>query len=161
MSVFLLKGSDQWETRGVGKVANDWNWSRTVVIDVLLSFNLAAILEIVLILFPFPLTPAEWIVTGLPIWVNYLKEEKEDGESVEDHAQEEAGQVGHHQVGCNNKYKHPLQNIVRFWTCGSQSADPDPGGQKSWKMRKNELQKKKKNAVLRASPVAWPSFKEA
>ncbi len=30
---------------GVGKVANDWNWFRTVVIDVLLSFNLAAILD--------------------------------------------------------------------------------------------------------------------
>jgi hypothetical protein len=31
--------------KGVGNVANDWNWSRTMVIDVLLSFNLAAILD--------------------------------------------------------------------------------------------------------------------
>jgi hypothetical protein len=29
---------------GVEKVANDWNWSRTVVIYVLFSFNLATIL---------------------------------------------------------------------------------------------------------------------
>jgi hypothetical protein len=35
-----LKGSDQWETRGVGKVANDRYWSRTMVIDVLSSFYL-------------------------------------------------------------------------------------------------------------------------
>jgi hypothetical protein len=30
---------------GFGNVANDRNWSRTVVIDVLFSFNLAAILD--------------------------------------------------------------------------------------------------------------------
>jgi hypothetical protein len=32
--------------KGIGKVANDWNWSRTDVIDVLLSFNLTAILDL-------------------------------------------------------------------------------------------------------------------
>ncbi len=42
---FHIKGSDQWETRGVGKVANGWNWFRIVVIDVFLSFNVAAILD--------------------------------------------------------------------------------------------------------------------
>ena len=35
-----IKGSDQWETRGVRKVANDRYWSRTMVIDVLSSFYL-------------------------------------------------------------------------------------------------------------------------
>ncbi len=51
-----FKGSDQWEARGgIGKVADDWNWSRNVVIDVLLSFNLLT--HIGLILFPFLLTP--------------------------------------------------------------------------------------------------------
>jgi hypothetical protein len=30
---------------GGGKVANDWNWSSAVVIDVLLSLKLAAILD--------------------------------------------------------------------------------------------------------------------
>jgi hypothetical protein len=40
-----VKGSDQLKTRGAGKVANDRYWSRTVVIDVLFSFYLAAILE--------------------------------------------------------------------------------------------------------------------
>jgi hypothetical protein len=33
------------ETRGFGNVANDRNWSRTVVIDVFFSFNLGAILD--------------------------------------------------------------------------------------------------------------------
>jgi hypothetical protein len=46
--------------RGVGKVANDRNWSRTVVIDVRFSLYLAAILD--LILFLFPLTHAEKLV---------------------------------------------------------------------------------------------------
>ncbi len=46
--------------RGVGKVAYDRHWSRTVVINVRLSLYLAAILD--LILFPFPLTPAEKFV---------------------------------------------------------------------------------------------------
>ncbi len=36
-----LNGSDQCKTRGFWKVANDRNWSRTVVMDVLFSFNLA------------------------------------------------------------------------------------------------------------------------
>ncbi len=40
-----VKGSDQLETRGIRKVANDRYWSRTTVIDVLFSFYLAAILE--------------------------------------------------------------------------------------------------------------------
>ncbi len=35
----------------------DGYWSRTIVIDVRLSLYLAAILD--LVLFPFPLTPAE------------------------------------------------------------------------------------------------------
>ncbi len=39
-----FKDSDQWETRGVGKVAKDRNCSQTVGIDVLFSINLAAIL---------------------------------------------------------------------------------------------------------------------
>jgi hypothetical protein len=46
--------------RGVGKVAYDRYWSRTVVIVVRFSFYLAAILD--LILFPFPLTHAEKFV---------------------------------------------------------------------------------------------------
>jgi len=41
----FLKGSDQRETRGVGEVANDRYWSRTMVIDVLFSFYSVAILE--------------------------------------------------------------------------------------------------------------------
>jgi hypothetical protein len=46
-----------------GIMSNDRNWSRTVVIDVLLSFSLAAILY--KILFLFLLIPAEGIVSGL------------------------------------------------------------------------------------------------
>jgi hypothetical protein len=46
--------------RGVGKVADDRYWSRTVVIDVRFSLYLAAILD--LILFPFPPTHAEQLV---------------------------------------------------------------------------------------------------
>jgi hypothetical protein len=46
--------------RGVGKVAYDRHWSLTVVINVRLTLYLAAILN--LILFPFPLTPAEKLV---------------------------------------------------------------------------------------------------
>ncbi len=46
--------------RGVGKVADDRYWSRTVVIDVRFSLYLAAILD--LILFPFPPTHAEKLV---------------------------------------------------------------------------------------------------
>ena len=46
--------------RGVGKVADDRYWSRTVVIDVRFSLYLAAILD--LILFPFQLTHAEKLV---------------------------------------------------------------------------------------------------
>jgi hypothetical protein len=46
--------------RGVGKVAYDRHWSLTGVINVRLSLYLAAILD--LILFPFPLTPAEKLV---------------------------------------------------------------------------------------------------
>ena len=41
----LIKGSDQWKIRWDEKVANGWHWSETVVIDFLLSFNLAAILD--------------------------------------------------------------------------------------------------------------------
>jgi glycopeptide antibiotics resistance protein len=51
--------------KGVGKVAYDRYWSRTVVIDVYFSFYLAAILD--LILFPFRLTPAEKLVIDLSI----------------------------------------------------------------------------------------------
>ncbi len=40
-----LKGCDQWETRGAGKLANDRYWSWTMVIDVRFSFYLAAILD--------------------------------------------------------------------------------------------------------------------
>jgi hypothetical protein len=43
--MLLFKGSDQRETRGVRKVANARKWSRTVVIDALFSFNLAAIVD--------------------------------------------------------------------------------------------------------------------
>ncbi len=39
-----VKGNDQWETRGVGRVANESYWSLTMVIDVFLSFNHDAIL---------------------------------------------------------------------------------------------------------------------
>jgi hypothetical protein len=46
--------------RGVGKVADDRYWSRTVVIEVRFSLYLAAILD--LILFPFPPTRAEKLV---------------------------------------------------------------------------------------------------
>jgi hypothetical protein len=46
--------------RGVGKVADDRYWSRTVVIDVRFSLYLAAILD--LIIFPFPPTHAEKLV---------------------------------------------------------------------------------------------------
>jgi hypothetical protein len=46
--------------RGVGKVADDRYWSRTVVIDVRFSLYLATILD--LILFPFPPTHAEKLV---------------------------------------------------------------------------------------------------
>jgi hypothetical protein len=46
--------------RGVGKVANDRYWSRTVVIDVRFSLYMAAILD--LILFLFLLTHAEKLV---------------------------------------------------------------------------------------------------
>jgi glycopeptide antibiotics resistance protein len=46
-------------------VAYDRYWSRTVVIDVRFYFYLAAILD--LILFPFPLTPAQLLRDGLPI----------------------------------------------------------------------------------------------
>jgi hypothetical protein len=44
MSLCSLKGSDQWEKRGVWRLANERYWPRTVLIDVLLSFDLAAIL---------------------------------------------------------------------------------------------------------------------
>jgi hypothetical protein len=43
--------------RGVGKVADDRYWSRTIVINVSFSPYLAAILD--LILYPFPPTHAE------------------------------------------------------------------------------------------------------
>jgi hypothetical protein len=46
--------------RGVGKVADDRYWSRTVVIDVRFSLYVAAILD--LIIFPFLLTRAEKLV---------------------------------------------------------------------------------------------------
>jgi hypothetical protein len=46
--------------RGVGKVAYDRYWSRTVVIDVRFSLYLSAILD--LILFPFPPTNDEKLV---------------------------------------------------------------------------------------------------
>jgi hypothetical protein len=51
--------------RGVGKVADDRYWSRTVVIDVRFSLYLAAILD--LILFPFPPTHAEKLVINWSI----------------------------------------------------------------------------------------------
>jgi hypothetical protein len=41
-------------------MTNDWSIFGTVVIDVLLSFNLAA-------MFPLPLTPAQLLSDGLPI----------------------------------------------------------------------------------------------
>jgi hypothetical protein len=47
----LFKGSDQWETRGAEKVANNRYRYQTVVIEVLLSFYLAAILELFYFLF--------------------------------------------------------------------------------------------------------------
>jgi hypothetical protein len=46
--------------RGVGKVADDRYWSRTMVIDVHFSLYLAAILD--LNIFPFPPTHAEKLV---------------------------------------------------------------------------------------------------
>jgi hypothetical protein len=46
--------------RGVGKVADDRYWSRTVVIDVRFSMYLATILD--LLIFPFPPTHAEKLV---------------------------------------------------------------------------------------------------
>ena len=46
-------------------MANDQNILGTVVIDVLLSFNLASILYFNL--FSFPLTPAQLLSDGLPI----------------------------------------------------------------------------------------------
>ncbi len=43
--VYGFKGSDQWEIRGAGKLADDRYSSRTMVIDVRLSVYLAAILD--------------------------------------------------------------------------------------------------------------------
>ncbi len=40
-----IKGSDQRETRGAGKLANGRYWSQTVVIDVHFSFYLSAIFD--------------------------------------------------------------------------------------------------------------------
>jgi hypothetical protein len=54
---FSLKVVGNEKVGVVGKVAYDRYWSRTVVIDVRFYFYLAAILD--LILFPFPLTPAQ------------------------------------------------------------------------------------------------------
>ncbi len=42
-------------------MANVWYWSRTVVMDVVLFCNSAANLKIKTYVFPFPLTPAEFI----------------------------------------------------------------------------------------------------
>jgi hypothetical protein len=53
------------KNKGVGKMSYDGYWSRTLVIDVRLSLYLATILD--LILFPFPLTPAELLVIDLSI----------------------------------------------------------------------------------------------
>ncbi len=52
-----VKGSEQWETRGVGKVANDRYWSPTVVIYVLFLFLFGLHLGIIII--PFPLNRAQ------------------------------------------------------------------------------------------------------
>ena len=49
--------------RGVPKMANDRRIFGTVVIDVILSFNLGLVLN----LFPLPLTPAQLLSDGLPI----------------------------------------------------------------------------------------------
>ncbi len=43
----VFKGRDQWEWIGLWKVAIDRHLVRIVVIDVLFSFNLAAILELI------------------------------------------------------------------------------------------------------------------
>ncbi len=53
----LLKVVGNEKGRGVAEVAYDRYWFRNVVIDVRFYFYLAAILD--LILFPFPLTPAQ------------------------------------------------------------------------------------------------------
>ncbi len=58
-------------SRGVPKVAYDRYWTWTVVIDVRFSFYLAAILD--LILFPFPLTPAQSLVIDLSISIGAAK----------------------------------------------------------------------------------------
>jgi hypothetical protein len=53
----FLKGSTQGERRGAGTVANVRNRSRTVVIEVCLSFNLVVISNFNV--FPFPLRKAQ------------------------------------------------------------------------------------------------------
>ncbi len=55
----FFKGSLQWESRGAGKVANvrNTNRSRTVAIEVCLSFNLVGISNFNV--FPFPLNKAQ------------------------------------------------------------------------------------------------------
>ncbi len=61
--VLKVVGNEKWG--GGGKVADDRYWSRTVVIDVRFSLYLAAILD--LILFLFPSTHAEKLVIDLSI----------------------------------------------------------------------------------------------
>ncbi len=55
----------------VGGVTKEVGRSRTMVIDVLFYFYLAAILD--LILFPFPLTPAQYLVIDLSISIGAAK----------------------------------------------------------------------------------------
>jgi len=58
-----FKGRDQLESRWVWKVANDWNSSPIMVIDVLSFFHFVSILQIIFFLFFF--TTADWIGCGL------------------------------------------------------------------------------------------------
>ncbi len=64
MSKKGLKGSRQWESRGVGNVPNCPNLARTAAIDVLLSINFAVVLY--LIYFRFRPSKAKWIGNFLP-----------------------------------------------------------------------------------------------
>jgi hypothetical protein len=59
------------KSRGVAKVAYERYWSLTVVIDVRFSFYLVAILD--LTLFPFPFTPAQYLVIDLSISISAAK----------------------------------------------------------------------------------------
>jgi hypothetical protein len=71
-----VKGVTDDNGRGLGKVVNVGYWSRTVVMDILLFFNLAAILENMYI-FPFPLvTVVGTCLRGVEtIYDTYLNED--------------------------------------------------------------------------------------